>query len=678
MTRRVLASALFAFAAFALLANADPQGPASKTDPKAPEKDKLDVKSSIDNLAAQQIRMQALYSDFESALRRLAQRMAASPKPEDRDRAKILQQALEKASEEGINNSFDKLITILKAADKEDQAAIEKAMTETEDLSKRLRAILALLDTDNRDAELRKQIEIAQRRLEELKRLIREQDNERTRTELNRANKDQLGKEQGKITKDTKDLAEGKGKGKGDGGEAGKAGAKPGDAKGEGKAGDAKKGDPKNDTGEAKGGEKKPTDAKDPMKDAKPGDGKGEGKSQAGGDPKNGQKADGKGEGKPQAGDPKDQKKGDQKNEGKPSDSKKGDAKDQKGDSKGKADGKGEGKPSDSKSGSESQPSQSKSGGQGQQQAGSPKSGGQQQQQQPQPKKDDQPDFPGKKQIQDANQDQQKAEEEIDKGNNDAAAKKQADASKKLEDAKKKLEELLRQLREEEVERILAALQGRCEKMLAMQKDVREGTVALDKVMKDRSNKQIDPADAQRGLELSDKEKAIVKEADAAIEILRGEGSSVAFPVVFDFVRDLMMNVEKRLRKTDAGAVTVATEDEIIASLEEMIDALKKARKENGQQQQQQGQGGSGQPQNQPLLQEIQELKMIRNMQLRVNRMTETYGKEYKGEQAPAPTKVTTEEKEKAEMLHTELKKLADRQEKIYEVTNDLYKGKNK
>ena len=45
-----------------------------------------------------------------------------------------------------------------------------------------------------------------------------------------------------------------------------------------------------------------------------------------------------------------------------------------------------------------------------------------------------------------------------------------------------------------------------------------------------------------------------------------------------------MMNVEKRLRKTDAGATTVATEDEIIASLEEMIDALKKARKENGQQ----------------------------------------------------------------------------------------------
>ena len=69
---------------------------------------------------------------------------------------------------------------------------------------------------------------------------------------------------------------------------------------------------------------------------------------------------------------------------------------------------------------------------------------------------------------------------------------------------------------------------------------------------------------------------------------------------------------------------------------------------------------------------------MIRNMQLRVNRMTETYGKEYKGEQAPAPERATPQERQKVEDLQKELKGLAERQEKIYEVTNDLYKGKNK
>jgi hypothetical protein len=656
MTRRVLVSVLFAAAAFVLLAKADdPVPPKPNAKSKPVEKDKLDVKSALENQAYKEIRMQALYSDFKSALLRLSQRMANSPKKEDQDRAKLLQQALEKAQEEGVDNSFDKLITILKAAKPDDQAAISKAMNETDDLVKRLRAILALLMTDNRDAELKKQIAEATRRLEELKRIIREQETERTRTELGRGDKKTLGDEQRRITGDTDRLANGKNKSdaKGEG--------KPGSAKGQGKPGGTK-GEGKNDTGSPKGGEKKPG-AEQPKKDQK-GESKDAGKPQ--GDPKKDQKA----EGKPA----KDGQKADGKGEGKSGDPKKGEGKAGKGDSKGKGDGKGQGK-GDGKP-SQGQPSQSKpSQGGGQQSGGSKGSG--QPQQNPQQKKDDQPDFPGKKQIQEGNEYQKGAEKDIDKGANDAASKKQADATKKLQEAQKKLEELLRQLREEEIERILAALQGRCEKMLAMQKDVREGTVTLDKTMKERGSQKIDQADAQRGLELSDKENAIVKEADTAIELLRGEGSSVAFPVVFDFVRDLMVNVEKRLRRTDPGATTVATEDEIIASLEEMIDALKKARKENGQQPPP-GQGGSGQPQNQPLLQLIQELKMIRNMQLRVNRMTETYGKEYKGEQAPAPEKATTQDRGKAEELQRELKGLSGRQLKIYEVTNDLYKGKNK
>ena len=137
MTRRVLASVFFAAAAFVLLAKAEPPTPPAKTDGKPKvEKENLDVKATVGELTAKQVRMQALFSDFKGALLRLSQRMAASPKPEDQERAKLLKQALEKANEEGIDNSFDKLITILKAADKEDQAAIEKAMGETDDAEK--------------------------------------------------------------------------------------------------------------------------------------------------------------------------------------------------------------------------------------------------------------------------------------------------------------------------------------------------------------------------------------------------------------------------------------------------------------------------------------------------------------------------------------------------------------
>jgi len=670
MTRRILATLFIAAAAFVLLARADE--PKAKADKKAADSATLDPKASIDDLKGQQGRMQALFADFKGALLRVSQRMAASPKPEDRERAKNLKLALDTANTEGLDNSFEKLVNILKQTSPGDQGAIEKAMGETEDLTKRLRAILAILMTDNRDAELKRQQQEAARRLEEIKRLIREEQTARTRTELNRGTKDQLGKEQGKIASDTDALA--KGKAKGDPGGEAKAANKAGDSKGEGKPGESKSAG-KNDAGDSKGDKKEGKDegkpGTDPKKDAK-GEGKGEGKKD--GDPKKDAKGEQKDGGKSGADDKKGDKEDDKKSDNSPS---KGEAKDSKGDSKGKADGKGEGKPSDGKG--EGQPSQGKGSQSPPKDAGGSKgSGGQPPPPQDQPKKDDQPDFPGKKQIQEAYDEMKKAEEEIAKGNNDAAANKQGDAAKKLEEAKKKLEELLRQLREEEIERILAALQMRCEKMLAMQKEVREGTVGLDKVIKDRGSKTIDPADAQRGNELSDKEDAIVKEASTAIRLLEGEGSAVAFPVVLDFARELMVNVRNRLQKTDVSVTTVATEDEIIASLEEMVDALKKARKQNQSQPGQPGQGGGG-SQNQPLLEEIQELKMIRNIQLRVNRMTETYGKEYKTEQAPAVEKATTpKERETAEMLKKELKGLADRQEKIYEVTKDIASGKNK
>jgi len=62
-----------------------------------------------------------------------------------------------------------------------------------------------------------------------------------------------------------------------------------------------------------------------------------------------------------------------------------------------------------------------------------------------------------------------------------------------------------------------------------------------------------------------------------------------------------------------------------------------------------------------------------------VNARTETYSREYEGEQAPAVTEAQSPaEKEKAEMLRNELKQLSARQLKIMEVANNIYKEKNK
>ncbi len=352
-----------------------------------------------------------------------------------------------------------------------------------------------------------------------------------------------------------------------------------------------------------------------------------------------------------------------------------GGEKNSKGEAKegGKEGKKGESKGNEAKAGSpsESKPGEAKSGksGEGQGQAKNspstnpPKAGEKGPPPQPQGPKDSVAN--GKKQVEDAEYKMKQAEDKIAKKDNKDASDDQGKAIQDLEKAKKRLEDLLRQIREEELERLLAALQARCEKMLAMQIQVQGGTEGIFRVVEILPEKKPNRQNQQDSLKLSDNEKDIVNEATKAIEMLEAEGSAVAFPEVFQQVRQDMMHVQRRLEVTDIGIVTQAIEKDIIDTLKEMIEALKKARSES----QGGGGGSSGPPPDQKLLDQLAELKMIRSMQIRVNARTETYGKMYEpkeGEQTSNPT------------IRRELSNLSERQERIFEITNRIAKGDNK
>src|SRR5207245_3014415 len=112
--------------------------------------------------------------------------------------------------------------------------------------------------------------------------------------------------------------------------------------------------------------------------------------------------------------------------------------------------------------------------------------------------------LPGQKRVQDAAGDQKNAKDNIDKDKNDDASKNQDDAIKKLEEVRKQWEALLRQLREEEMKRLLEALQARCQRMLALQIEVHEGTVRIDNTIAENSDNEASRAEEQRSLQLSD------------------------------------------------------------------------------------------------------------------------------------------------------------------------------
>ena len=278
---------------------------------------------------------------------------------------------------------------------------------------------------------------------------------------------------------------------------------------------------------------------------------------------------------------------------------------------------------------------------------------------QPPPQPQDAEGNPARRRIEAAEERMRQAEEKLREAEREGAVEKQEQAIQELEQAKAELERILRQLREEEIERMLTTLATRFKKMLQMQTEVYEGTVRLDKIPEEERthNQEIEAG------RLSRKEAEIVLEADTALAVLRDDGTAAAFPEALQQARDDMRQVVRRLDRTEVGPLTQTIEEEIISALEEMLEALEQAKRDSEEQRPMPA--IPARPQDQPLVDLLAEIKMIRAMQMRVNRRTERYSKLIDGEQANAPD------------LLDALKELAGRQERIHQITRDLKTGRS-
>ncbi len=268
---------------------------------------------------------------------------------------------------------------------------------------------------------------------------------------------------------------------------------------------------------------------------------------------------------------------------------------------------------------------------------------------------------PAHQRLETARQRMKEAEAKLKESQRQGAGEKQEEAIRELQRAKADLEEILRQLREEEIERMLAMLEARFRKMLEMQEEVYEGTVRLDQVP---SAERTHDHEIQSS-RLSGRESQIVVEIDKALLLLRDDGSAAAFLEAAEQMRDDMQQVVERLAQAKLGKLTQNIEEDILAALKEMIEALKKAQKDQQDRKNPPGQPPPGQPLDPPLVDVLAELRMIRALQMRVNTRTARYAKLIEGEQA-----------ENADLVEA-LRRLAERQQRIHRVTHDLQMGKN-
>lgn len=666
----------------AVLASVSAQPP--KPAPVAPPSTSEATKQQEENLK--------FFKEFKAALLRLALRYEASDKPEDKARGKTVRAALELAEKEGIDAQFAQLVTTWRSNPNQVQQ-FDTIIGKDVQLAKALAEILNILQTDDETARIKAEIAKLAAFMKELKDIKKRQEIVRAKTDAAKGDPKPIAESQNDLAKQTKDVADRMGGEKKSGG-AGekkdeiakaepKAEAKPGDESatdkpdtGEEKsepkeapadAGEAKPGDPKAGgepkpgepkAGEAKGGEPKAGEAKPmtpkPGTDAKPKTGEAKPSEAKPGESKSGESKGG--ESKP-GGKPGEA--------GKPGEYAEGKAGEQAGEAKGSSRGKGSDKPSAPQNGGEGKgiggapndepPGESKSGG-----GGSPGQGGDSSP--PPPPNPNQ--APGRKSVQEAYPHQQDAEEELKKNARPKASKQQDNAIEKLAKAIEELEKRLKQLREEEMLKLLANLEARCSQMLRMQTEVYESTKQIHAGIVKNGN-QKGTADHQKSQQQAERERETVVEADKALKLLEAEGSAVAFARVLEEVREDMVAIKRRLDATVVDTDTQAIEENVIAMLKDMIAALKKAQQDIQDQKNDPNNNQNNSKQNQKLINLLQELKLVRAMQVQVNTRTKMYGNKTPGEQTADP------------IVSAELKQLSARQAKLQDMLQKITAGMN-
>ena len=271
----------------------------------------------------------------------------------------------------------------------------------------------------------------------------------------------------------------------------------------------------------------------------------------------------------------------------------------------------------------------------------------------------DQSQTPGREELEQAQQRMEQAIEELQKKNRENASKEQEEAIRKLIEAKERIEELLRQLREEERELLLRSLEARFQKMLQLQ----EAVLVTSEKLSGLPKEQWSDREFSLCRDAASTEREILIEADKSLEVLRADGSSVAFPEAVEQIAADVHEVASRLGREDAGELTVAIEQDVIEALKEMIQAFQKEMEKLREKKSQQG-SQQGSPSEPGLVDKLAELKMLKTLQLRINRRTKTLGKLIEGEQATEPDVVS------------QLRELADRQSRLQRATYDLATGK--
>ena len=301
----------------------------------------------------------------------------------------------------------------------------------------------------------------------------------------------------------------------------------------------------------------------------------------------------------------------------------------------------------------------------GQQQDGQQQDG--QQQDGQQQNSDSQKEETPQDRLKKAQQKMEEAQKKLEQAQKEGAVEKQEEALRELEKAKSELEEILRQLREEEEKRKLAQLEVRFKKMLDLQKSIYDSTLRLDEKLKKNDGKDADGTLSVESVRLSGRENDVYMEGNKALLLLQEDGTAVAMTEALASAVEDIQGVIELFNKANVGVSNQTRQENILATLEELLEAIKREMKdmEDKEQQSQNGESPAGEMM-EALVDQLAELKMIRSMQMRINKTTQRCQKLITGAAAEDPEVINV------------LNELSVREERLRQILHDISIGKNK
>lgn len=273
------------------------------------------------------------------------------------------------------------------------------------------------------------------------------------------------------------------------------------------------------------------------------------------------------------------------------------------------------------------------------------------------PKPDEQkPTRPGADQMREASEQMREAADKMGQDKPADAKKSEQQALEKLQQALDELDDALRQVRKEEMDETLSAIETRLRDLLAREKMVRETIRPLES----KATADFSRAEQAQIVEATTNQKKVAEDCAQVLRIVVDEGTTVIVPELLKQLSADMAFASERLDHSQADGVTARLLDDIITQLEEILAAVEKRREQN-REEENQPQPDQPQPDQgpKPLLPTSAELKLLRSAQVRINeRMPATQDA---AEAQPAPTPGAAAEMQRLSTRQTQLVDLARR-----------------